>query len=467
MSFFIFNKPKIRKYINFLSTFSSLILIKLGIKTRILFLPILGYILYLITNSNQNLFKFIFKNNKPYLILLEKKGFNEDTIIIRKTFKNHECIGISRKFIKNIASLFLSKDICDNNYQSSAKIHDKSKDKLYKFYDYIFQKIPLRMKPTAILTGNFGYYAEQELFKAARKNNIKGIAIHKECLKTKGLYDYWKYIYSVRRAVFGGTLILVYNDIEFNLQRESKVIDLNKTNIKIIGCPRLDEAHKLRKNNPIINKHQVLMFGFGLKTSLPSIIRKNYFDSKPHLEYLNRDDKYLSWENLIQKLCMSYYRCASENNKTNFLVKLKESNIDKQEMIKFFNSQKKLKNLKVITKGDSIKLLEQTSICIGFNSTAIFEAIARGIPLIIPNFGECKKKPYLPYLINIAKEEEDIMVSNSEEDLEKIIYKLLHKKPNVCRDLSNNKKELLNKWVGNPDGISGERLTIELNKEIS
>ena len=105
MSFFILNKPIFRKYINFLSAYLSLILIKLGIKTRILFLPILGYILYLITNSNQNLFKFIFNKNKPYLILLEKKGFNEDTIIIRKTFKNLECIGISRKFIKSIASL--------------------------------------------------------------------------------------------------------------------------------------------------------------------------------------------------------------------------------------------------------------------------------------------------------------------------------------------------------------------------
>ena len=49
---------------------------------------------------------------------------------------------------------------------------------------------------------------------------------------------------------------------------------------------------------------------------------------------------------------------------------------------------------------------------------------------------------------------------------EKIISKLLHKKPNVCRDLSNNKKELLDKWVGNPDGISGKRLTSELKKEI-
>ena len=39
------------------------------------------------------------------------------------------------------------------------------------------------------------------------------------------------------------------------------------------------------------------MFGFGLKTSLPSISRKNYSGSQPHFEYLNREDKYLKWKN--------------------------------------------------------------------------------------------------------------------------------------------------------------------------
>ena len=449
-------------------SYFSLLLIKIGILLKFPHLSLLGYLLFLISNANLNpllyLINIISNKNKPYLILLQKKGFNEDTLIIKKKFTNINCIGFSRKFVKEIAGSFLSKDICDNNYLSCSPIHDKSKIRLYSFYDFLFSKLPNRIKPLAILTGNFGYAPEQELFKAARKNNIKGIAIHKECLKTEGLCDYWKYIYSVRRGVFAGNMILVYNKIEAELQLISKVIITKNTKLKIIGCPRLDMAHNLRKES--IKSHQILMFGFGSKTSLPSISRKNYLGSGPHYEYLNREDKYLKWENLLYSLCDSFYKLAYKNSKINFKIKLKEAFSDSQEMIDYFNSRKKLKNIEIITKGDSTKILKNTSICISFKSTAAFEAIARGIPLIIPNFGECQEEKYKKYLFNFLDKDKDIITTNSKKDFEKEINLLINKLPFNKINLSDYKKEILQKWVGNPDGKSGERLIDALSKEL-
>ena len=116
--------------------------------------------------------------------------------------------------------------------------------------------------------------------------------------------------------------------------------------------------------------------------------------------------------------------------------------------------------------GDSISLLEKTSILISFTSTAIFEGIARGIPIIMPSFGECKKEKYKPYFFNFSNLDRDIMTANSKDQLESQIYNLLKLKPKVNSKLSENKKNLLNKWVGNPDGKSGERLIQNLRKEL-
>ncbi len=464
----ILRKLKKKNITKISSFYFSLLLIKIGILLKFPHLSLLGYLLYLISNSNSNPLKYLLEilsnKNKPYLILLQKKGFNEDSFIIKKTFTNINCIGFSRKFVKGIAGSFLSKDICDNNYLSCSPIHEKSKIKLFNYYNFLFSKLPKRLKPIAILTGNFGYAPEQELFRAARKNNIKGIAIHKECLKTQGLCDYWKYIYSVRRDVFAGNMILVYNKIEAELQLKSKVVNTKNTKLKIIGCPRLDEAHKLRKES--IKKHQILMFGFGLKTSLPSILRKNYSRSEPHYEYLNRQDKYLKWEKLLYDLCDSFYNTALNNSKINFKIKLKEAFVDSQEIINYFNSRNKLKNIEIITKGDSIEILKETSICICFRSTAIFEAIAGGIPVIIPNFGECQKEIYKKYLFNFLNKDQDIITVNSKKDFEKKINFLLKKSPIHKSKLSKYKKELLKEWVGNADGKSGQRLINELSKEL-
>ena len=464
------NNFRILKIINYQVSRFGLIIIKLGIYSKINYLALIGFIFYLISNSGSNYLRYLIRillnKNKPYLILLQKAGFNKDTEIIKNKIKTIDCIGFSRNFVKGIASCYLSKDICDNNYLSCSTIHNKSKKNLYNFYNFLFSNLPKRLKPIAILTGNFGYSPEQELFKAANKNKIKGIAIHKECLKTEGLYDLWSYIYSVRRDIFSGTLMLVYNQIEVKIQKQTKIIDTKKSRIEVIGCPRIDKAHELRKNNNFIEKHQVLLFGFGSKTALPLIPRKSYLTPEPHYEYFKRDDKNLSWKKLLNELCIAYYICAEQNPKINFLIKLKEAYRDNYEMISFFKSKKKLNNLKIITKGDSINLLEKTSILVSFTTTAIFEGIARGIPIIMPSFGECKIDKYKPFFFNFSNIDKDIITAISKEDLQSKVNKLLSSKPYVNSKLSINKRNLLKKWVGNPHGKSGDNLIKIIKEEI-
>ena len=133
-------------------------------------------------------------------------------------------------------------------------------------------------------------------------------------------------------------------------------------------------------------------------------------------------------------------------------------------MLDFFQKQSKLKNLKINLKGNAINLINDASIIIGFNSTSIFEGIARGSKVIIPKFGECNLKEYKPYYIDLI--DSDIFVAKSESSLKSIIKKCLSKKPFISQKLTPNQKILLNEWVGNSDGKSTLRLIENLRSEL-
>tara|TARA_Y100000589_G_scaffold317772_1_gene344302 strand:+ start:2463 stop:3863 length:1401 start_codon:yes stop_codon:yes gene_type:complete len=463
---FLKNSPDLS--INYLKSFlnrkASIYLMVNSIKIYFYPLPVIIFIYQVLINRKGSIIKKLFFKNKKFIILLQKDGFNQDTKYISNYFNNLECITISRDLIKAIAKCFLPKEIDDNNYQSASIIHNKRKERLFKFYDYLFSNLPKKFKPIGFLTGNYGYFAEQELFKAAYKNDIKGIAIHKECLKTQGRIELFNYIYSVRRSIFEGTLILVYNNKEKKLQKESQVFNPDKTKIKVIGAPRIDQAHRLRKTHNILSKHKIILFGFGLRTGLPSITRKSHGGSEPHNEFLKRSHEFLNWEKLLKGICIAYYDCAKKYPEVEFIVKLKGSYRDNYYMLDFFQKQSKLKNLKINLKGNAINLINDASIIIGFNSTSIFEGIARGSKVIIPKFGECNLKEYKPYYIDLI--DSDIFVAKSESSLKSIIKKCLSKKPFISQKLTPNQKILLNEWVGNSDGKSTLRLIENLRSEL-
>ena len=59
------------------------------------------------------------------------------------------------------------------------------------------------------------------------------------------------------------------------------------------------------------------------------------------------------------------------------------------------------------------------------------------------------------------------MTAYSQEDLKIKIKDLILKEPFVNKNLSDNKRKILQKWVGNSDGKSCERLIRILKKEFS
>ena len=69
-------------------------------------------------------------------------------------------------------------------------------------------------------------------------------------------------------------------------------------------------------------------------------------------------------------------------------------------------------------------------------------------------------------MFNFLDEDKDIITANTKKDLESNINQILNKMPFHKNYLTEYKKELLEEWVGNPDGKSGERLINALSNEL-
>ena len=85
---------------------------------------------------------------------------------------------------------------------------------------------------------------------------------------------------------------------------------------------------------------------------------------------------------------------------------------------------------------NALELLKNSSIVISHRSTTLFEGIARGIPVIIPNLGECKNKKYKPYIFKFSDADKDLITVNTKKDLIETINNLLKMRPKVETKLS-------------------------------
>ena len=99
----------------------------------------------------------------------------------------------------------------------------------------------------AVISPNFGYHLQRELAAALERRGIPFIVMQKENLNaaTEERRRVWHAIYKEGRGKFGGRKILVYNEMERDLEVASGVVDPER--VEIVGMPRLDRFHRWRR----------------------------------------------------------------------------------------------------------------------------------------------------------------------------------------------------------------------------
>jgi len=402
------------------------------------------------------------KKGKPVLWMLGKEGLKEDFL---ETLRGSDWVNpldFSRGIPKQLAKIFLPPGLDDNNYADQDESVEASKVEYRQLWQQLFHLLPASKRPKGITTGNFGYYAERELAYAAELEGIPFIAMHKECLKSTGRLEFFKTVYS-RRGRFQGRKILVYNDRERQLQIDSGIASTGQV-IKC-GMPRLDRLHHWRLSGAKREKHPptLLAMGFTPNTGLPRIPHKGLNGNNTSFEYLNDEHQDMQWTNFFVHYHEVLVKIARDNPDWKVQLKLKSRYRDAQPSIDLVKKLGITENFEILVGGDPLEHITKSDVICGFNTTALLEGLAAGIPVVTPEFDEVIDPVTSDFAVSFGNA---TLSPNDPESMYVVLSDLMKRlaPPNI--ELSNEVKDELETWVGNPDGLAGQRVRAVFESEM-
>lgn len=401
------------------------------------------------------------------ILIIPKEGFVDD---ILSSFGNEGSFNIYRVYrsaLKAIAAGILHPSLDDNNYVSYDREINATKIQYRDFLREIWIRLDHLHFFQAVMGGNFGYYAERELGAALEEIGRPFIALHKENLKSPGRVEFFSHIYRTRRGIFHGRKVFVYNDIEKKVQMEAGVVENGR--IVVTGMPRLDRIHRWRMEHDVRStetlSRNILFFSFWPKTGLPIVPRKIRSGVEGGYESLGRELDGLGWTRLLRDCHEAVIRLAKENPEITVFVKSKGRLRESSAMYEGLGPEKRYpENLKVIVGGDPFEQITGSKVICGFNTTGLLEGLAAGKKVVVPRFDEALDEKMQPYIIDL---EDAVECAGSPHDLIDILKKHALSDDPPAVDLSPAAIRMLDKWVGNSDGRSGQRVCDALIKEIN
>ena len=389
-------------------------------------------------------------NQKKKILVLTKTSGLEDIIYAFGGNKknNFEVYELPRALIKKIFSFYLNSKVVDYNYH----IKDQSLNLKKEQYREVLTKILFFLKKfiqiDIVLSFNAFYFAEVEMRKAAIKNSIKFVVLHKENIYSPIENEILFYMYENLNQKFDGTKLLVYSENEKKLFLNSNLVKKNQ--ISVVGIPRADGSILSKKIKP---KNKILYFLIEENRGLPNYLlkiinRTNRLPKKIEKKIKEFPKKNNFWKNMA-------------NTKENYLINFAKKNPNYEIIFKGkvgihekkFHNLKLPKNIKLIKSGTGDKFIRECKIVIAFNTTAMFEAISAGRSLIIPNYCYDKKKFKKDFLIQMNKK----YLANTVKIFDRMIKHEIKKKYQN-RKFNFHEKKILEYYTGNFKADSSKRL---------
>jgi hypothetical protein len=318
------------------------------------------------------------------------------------------------------------------------------------------------------LTGNFAYFTEREFATVLEAASTPFIALHKENVRPpRRVHDYWHAIYKQRRGKFTGRKILVYNDVERDLEISSGIVDPDK--VIVTGAPRLDRIHRWRREHAGqkngMTRPQVLFFGFSRQDKLTAIQRKPAAGVTGNMEAMEGDWGKLSWNGLGESTHHAMIDLACKHPDIQVIVKTKGQRRKQGDILSMLaaGGGEFPPNLRVITGGDPFELIANACVVVGFNTTGLLEAIAAGKPVIVPWFAEASESAMRDHIIDLGNA---VDYAGSPEEMIEIICRYIGEPSKIPRVLTSEAAQVLKYWVGNEDGAAGQRVLNAVRAEI-
>jgi hypothetical protein len=390
---------------------------------------------------------------------IDKSGFQPDLEEIFRDSGDFELVTWSPLALREISAAILAPGVNNNTYLDQETV--ATKRDYEEFIASVWWHLTSFSRVDAILSPNFFYHRQRPLAAAAERSGTPFIVLHKENLKSPARVEYWRYLYR-KRGQFPGRKILVYNEIERELLRSTGVTDIS--NVVVTGMPRLDKVHRWRSQNagsPAHEQPQVLFFSFDKKDKLPKDHQLEAYADETAQEKWSG----LTWGEVSEKTHKAMIELALRRPDISVVIKTKATERHRADCSELLNGSgvELPPNLKVVSGGDPFKLLTESSIVVGFNTTAQLEALAAGKPLIVPWYGEAVAPGTQDFVIDLG---DAVQYAHSPEELVEIASLLADQGDERRRQLRPGELRALDRWTGNKDGKAGLRVRELLVREI-
>jgi hypothetical protein len=358
--------------------------------------------------------------------------------------------------LRHIASELLAPSLQHDDYISNDPVVEQSKLRYRNFLRRVWDHHQAAYRIDAVIGANFGYCIQREFATAVESAGTPFIVVQKENLNASGpaRRAVWHRIYKEKRGPFGGRKILVYNDIERDLQISSGIIDAQ--NVIVTGMPRLDKLHRWRRDNTgpakNIGAPQVLFFAFAPNEKLPQI-------QEVGSDVVGRD-----WGAFWEQTHRAILDLARENPDIQVVVKTKGNARQDTAIYQHFQNGERPTNLKIVSGGDARSLIIESHVVVGFNTTGLLEAIAVGKPVVAPRFAEACDDTMREFILDLG---DAVDYANSPQQILEKASHYARTPPEIPLVLSDQVAHTLEYWLGNSDGEAGRRVQDSIRTVIA
>jgi len=378
------------------------------------------------------------REQKTLLVLPKPGGIEDWTAILEKRGDTSvRLLGIDRVEIKYVFGKLVgqrNKEILNNfDYRPNDPSTSEGKEAYRKFLVSVLGVIRKELNLSAILSSNFFYGIEREIAAACEEIDLPFLVLHKESIRSPRQREIFTQAYRERYGPFSGRSLAVYNQDERLAQLSSGVF----AEPVVVGCPRVDYLHQHRGSATLSSGKLFVLFAVDPGAGTWTPFDDQFSVTAPR------------WNYLAEATNNAFLNIANRNPDKSFIVKAKGG----QEHLLFEGFPDNLpRNLKLSSTGTATEWIRKAEAVVAFNSTVVPEAVAAGVRVIVPGFGEAADSDSDGWKHPVPAK---AGVAGSPDLLEELMFDTGGNRK--FSFLDSRDKDYLQLAVGNPDGDSAQR----------
>jgi len=286
------------------------------------------------------------------------------------------------------------------------------------------------------LVQNFDYPPMPQLAEAFESCNLPFLIMYKECLKTPNQATQFLEDQKKLYRHFPSAVIAVYGEAEQQLM--SKSLGVPKTSIEVVGCPRMDSLHLRRLAQEPLGE-SIVLFSTDKNAGC-------YTPLNPSL------DNCPDWTASAKTVESWFVDVARKFPEIPFKIKVKLG-ADSEFLSRLPDGLPD--NMEIIFDGLATELVANARAIVAFNSTTIFEGIARGAHVLVPDMLSIYGPRADGWILGIGSLTNQFKTL---EELECCIESILDSPTHLPLDLARTAEAVFSHHMGRADGKSGARL---------